>query len=160
VTGGAAAALLGLLFVSVSINAAAALAPGRETSSRLAEQAFQNYLAVILVSLLALYPQVTMPSFGLSVLCVTAVSSVWVLIRLYLTMARPHEARLMALRRHFGSLVGFGAMIFAAAKMALNQGVDLNLFATGVLVLLGSATVVSWELLVRMARGGGPPAQR
>jgi len=44
---GASAALLGLLFVVVSINAPAALGPEEAVSRRLAEQAFQNYLTVL-----------------------------------------------------------------------------------------------------------------
>ena len=44
----ASAALLGLLYVAVSINAAAALGPDQPVSQRLAEQAFQNYLAVLI----------------------------------------------------------------------------------------------------------------
>ncbi len=45
------AALLGLLFVVVSINAPAALGAHAILSRRLTEQAFQNYLAVMMVSL-------------------------------------------------------------------------------------------------------------
>jgi hypothetical protein len=56
VIGGSAATLLGLLFVAVSMNAAAILGKAHENSKRLAEQAFQNYLAVMLVSLLAIFP--------------------------------------------------------------------------------------------------------
>jgi hypothetical protein len=59
VTAGAAATLLGLLFVAVSINATVILGEAREDSKRLVEQAFQNYLAVLLVSLLAIVPALT-----------------------------------------------------------------------------------------------------
>ena len=37
VIGGASAALLGLLFIAVSVNAVAAMGPGQEHSRRLAE---------------------------------------------------------------------------------------------------------------------------
>jgi hypothetical protein len=50
----ASAALLRLLFVSISINAPATLGEGQDHSRRLAEQAFQNYLAVLMVAQLAL----------------------------------------------------------------------------------------------------------
>jgi hypothetical protein len=154
VIGGAAAALLGLLFVVVSMNAAATLGAGRTSSKRLAEQAFQNYLAVLMVSLLALYPQISPATFGSVTLCVTGLWAAWVLVRLYQTLASPadHEPRLLALRRHFSTVVGFGILIFTATRMAMKLANDLNLFASGTIVLLFSATVVSWELLGRIAR--------
>src|SRR3984957_16462712 len=160
VIGGAAAALLGLLFVVVSLNAAATLGAGHESSKRLAEQAFQNYLAVIMVSLLALFPQIRLTTFGFVTLCVTGVWAVWVLVRLYQTLARPveHEPRLFALRRQVSSLVGFGILIVTGLRMALNLADDRNLFARGTIVLLFSATIVSWELLGRIARADPAPS--
>jgi len=154
VTGGAGAALLGLLFVVVSMNAAATLGVGRGSSKRLAEQAFQNYLAVLMVSLLALYPQMSPTTFGSITLCVIAIWAVWVLVRLYQTFASPEdqEPRMLALRRHFSTVVGFGILIVTALRMAMKLANDLNLFAAGTIVLLFSATVVSWELLGRIAR--------
>jgi hypothetical protein len=48
--GTASAALLGLLFVAVSVNAESAL--GKDAvSRRLTEQAFQNYLTVMMILL-------------------------------------------------------------------------------------------------------------
>ena len=58
VIGAASATLTGLLFVALSMNAAVALSRGPEGSRRLAEQAFENYLAVLMVSLLALFPDI------------------------------------------------------------------------------------------------------
>ena len=154
VTGGASATLLGLLFVSVSMNLAATLGPAHEGSKRLAEQAFQNYLAVLLISLLVFFPQIKLSTFGLVTLCVTAVWTFWVLARFYLAIAKPidHEPRFHALRRHFSSVVGFGILSITALRMALNQGDDRSWFASAIIVLLFSATMVSWELLVRIAR--------
>ncbi|HEY5009278.1 MAG TPA: hypothetical protein VII42_14845 [Caulobacteraceae bacterium] len=156
VIGGAAAALLGLLFVVVSLNAAAILSGGHESSKRLAEQAFQNYLAVMMVSLLALFPGMSAPTFGAVTLCVTGVWAAWVLVRLFQTLSGPqdHEPRLFALRRHFSTVVGFAILIVTAVRMALHLADDRNLFASGTIVLLFSATIVSWELLGRIARSG------
>jgi hypothetical protein len=154
VIGAAAATLLGLLFVAVSMNAATALGEGHEGSKRLAEQAFQNYLAVLLVALLALFPRMGTSTFGFVTLSLTAGWGVWVLVRFYLALARPtdHESRLFALRRHLSSVIGFGILIVTAFRMAMGYGDDHNLFASGALILLFSATLVSWELLIRIAR--------
>src|SRR5271156_181174 len=120
VIGAAAATLTGLLFVAMSMNAAAALSTGPHGSRRLAEQAFQNYLAVLMVSLLALFPDMKLTTFSYVTLSVTALWVVGVLVRLYLTLVRPSNqgSRLFELRRHLSSLIGFGMLIAAAFRMA------------------------------------------
>jgi hypothetical protein len=55
-TGGASATLLGLLFVAISVNVSATLGPQEPLTRRLAEQAFHNYLIVMLLSFLGLFP--------------------------------------------------------------------------------------------------------
>src|SRR6202020_782610 len=103
--------------------------------------------------LLALYPQMSPTSFGSATLSVIAIWAIWVLVRFYQTLTGPKEdeSRFLALRRHFSTLIGFGILIYAGVLMAMKIEVDLNLFATGAVVLLFSATVVSWELLGRIA---------
>jgi hypothetical protein len=160
VVAGASATLLGLLFVAVSVNVAAILGDAQGNSRRLAEQAFQNYVAVLLVSLLAMFPSMTLSELGVVTLCVTAAWAVWVLVRAYLTLTRPYPrgSRLHSLRRQTSSVIGFGMLIFAAVRMALNIGDSRNLFAVATIILLLSATAVSWELLIRIgeAKEGGP----
>jgi hypothetical protein len=149
----AAATLLGLLFVVVSINVTAALGPGQAVSRRLTEQAFQNYLAVLMVALLALFPGISTTTFGMVTLLVTAGWSAWVVVRLYQTLALQirHRSWIQSLRRHVSSLIGFGILLASALRMALNWGDAYNSFAAATLVLLFSATAVSWELLRQMA---------
>jgi hypothetical protein len=154
VIGGASAALLGLLFVAISMNAVATLGPGQENSRRLAEQAFQNYLAVLMVSLLSLFPEISISTFGMVTLFVTAVWIVWVFVRLYQVIASPAGlvSRLLTLRRHLSSLIGFGLLTFAALRMAVSGRDERDWFAAAAIVLLFSATTVSWELLIGIAK--------
>lgn len=151
--GTAAAALLGLLFVVVSINVKVALGPEHAVARRLTEQAFQNYLAVMLVAFLALFPGISTTTFGMVTLAATAGWSAWVVIRFCQTFALHVKQRswLTSLRRHISSLLGFGILVVAALRMALSWGDSHNLFAASTLVLLFSATAVSWELLRRIA---------
>jgi len=153
VIGAAAATLMGLLFVAMSMNAAVALAKGPEGSRRLAEQAFENYLAVLMVALLSLYPDMSSPVFGKVTLMVIAVWSAWVVVRLYQAAAEPsvHETRWVALRRHLSTLIGFGLLIFAAARMALGHDDARDTLAAANIVLLFSATEKAWGLLNRIA---------
>jgi hypothetical protein len=91
VAGGAAATLMGLLFVAVSMNAAVILNETHAHQRRLAEQAFQNYVVVLLVSLIALFPSLSPSEFGFAALLVTALSGFWVLVRLYLNLTKPND---------------------------------------------------------------------
>ena len=150
----ASAALLGLLFVAVSVNAAAALGPDQPVSQRLAEQAFQNYLAVLMVALLALFADIGTTVFSWVTLAATAGWSFWVVVRFVQTLMDHGERRswIVGVRRHLSSLLGFGMMLFAALRMALNWGDEYNWLAAATLVLMFSATTVSWQLLTRIAR--------
>jgi hypothetical protein len=155
VTGGSAATLLGLLFVAVSINASTALATMHQNSRRLAEQAFQNYIVVMLVSLLALFPSLERSELGFATLGLTALRGVLALIRLYWAGKEPYkvESRLKSLRRQLPSLIGFALLIYAAQAMAREVGNTLTTFAIATVILLFAATTLAWELLLRIAAG-------
>ena len=153
VIGAAAATLTGLLFVAMSMNAAAALSKGPEGSRRLAEQAFENYLAVLMVSLLALFPDMTLLTFGRITLLVTAAWTVWVLVRFYQAASEPsaHESRATAIRRHLSTMIGFGMLVYAAGRMAWDGQDTRDTLAAANIVLLFSATEKAWGLLNRIA---------
>jgi hypothetical protein len=157
VIGAAAATLTGLLFVAMSMNAKAALDKGPGGSRRLAEQAFENYLAVLMVSLLALFPDMPLLIFGRVTLLVTASWTAWVVIRLYQAAAEPslHESRWTALRRHLSTLIGFGMLVYCAARMAIDGHEVRDTLAAANIVLLFSATEKAWGLLNRIATAEG-----
>jgi hypothetical protein len=153
VIGSASAALLGLLFVSISINAPATLGKGQDHSRRLAEQAFQNYLAVLMVSLLALIPDMSLTTFSKVTLLITGIWVVWVFIRLYQGMMGEGSIRfrIRSLRRHVTSLIGYAMLVITALRMALTGEDERDWFAVAVIILLFSATRVCWQFLVRIA---------
>ena len=153
VIAGASATLMGLLFVAVSLNSAAILKAEHAHSRRLAEQAFQNYVAVLTVSLFALFPSMSLSQFSAVSLAFMGLSGGWVLVRLYQAVTNPLDTtpRVRALRRQVFSLAGFGMLIYATARMAGNRGDSRNLLASGVIVLLLAATRSSWVLLLSMA---------
>ena len=153
VIGAAAATLTGLLFVAISMNVGATMRKGPLGSRRLAEQAFQNYLAVLMVTLLALFPDMPLVIFGRTALLATATWAIWVLVRLYQAAAEPsvHETRLLALRRHLSTMLGFGLLIYAAARMAWDGADTLDTLAGACMVLLFSATEKAWGVLNRIA---------
>ena len=151
--GGASATLLGLLFVAVSVNASATLGSHDRLTRDVAEQAFQNYLAVMLVALLALFPRLETWIFGLICLLAASARAVWLAPRLARTFA-PIHARgpmLAALRRHLATVIGFALLIVATARMTLVRGENFNMLAASTMVLMFSATAASWDLLRRIA---------
>ena len=109
---------------------------------------------MILVSLLTLFPDIKTSTFGWVALTLSGLSGVWVVVRLYLSIARPsgEQSRLNPLRRQFSSVVGFAMLLYAGARMAVGEPDSYNLFAAATMVLVSSATIVSWELLLRMAK--------
>ena len=150
----AAATLLGLLFVAISINAES-LSAGHQDSRRLAEQGFQNYFAVLLVTLIALLPGMSLPTLGLVAISVTIVGGIWVLIRFWQSLrdARQLKGRVSSVRRHAVSVLGFGMLIYSAFRMRSGDpgGDAPYIFASALIVLVASATVSSWELLLRIS---------
>ncbi len=151
--GGAAATLLGLLFVSVSLNAEAILGAAHQHTKRLAEQAFQNYLCVLLISLLVCFPGMRPVSLGYSVLWATGIWAFWVVSRMFLVLTGPEagEPRIRLLRRYITTFLGFGALITGGVMLLLGHGDYTDCIGIGGILLLISATVVSWELLIRIA---------
>jgi len=151
--GGAAATLLGLLFVAVSMNAEIILGSAHLQSRRLAEQAFQNYLAVLVVGLLVCLPGNGRQSLGYTLLSVSAIWAGWALFRLISTL-RAHiigDTRRNVLRRYLATILGFGMIAYAALDLVASKGDQPTYIAVGSMLLLISATVASWELLTKVA---------
>jgi len=151
--GAAAATLLGLLFVSVSINADTILGASHKHSMHLAEQAFHNYVAAMILSLVAFYPGISNRSLGYVILCLSALYSVRLVIRLYKSVRTPLtvESRIGALRRYGATLGGFITLAIGGGEMAMDNQIQ-PVVALGALSLLITATVISWELLVKVAQ--------
>ncbi len=151
--GAAAATLMGLLFVAVSVNAAAALGSGDRLTQGMTEQAFQNYLTVMIVALLALFPNWEAQTFGVICLLAVAARAAWVGVRVFQAFKHPapRQSLVFALRRYLASAIGFVLLLVAAVRMAIGRGEEFNMLAASTLVLIFSATTVSWELLRRIA---------
>lgn len=154
VVAGAAATLMGLLFVAVSVTARDDFTRPFSTTRALAEQAFQNYLSVLMIACIALFPDENITAIGGVTLSVVATKIVWALWRM--VQAVRHGTGDMplftTLRRHLVSLIGLGLLIYAAVPMSLGHRDMFHTLAAGVLVLLGSSATVSWQLLHHLLR--------
>jgi hypothetical protein len=154
IVGAGTASLLGLLFVAVSINAASVLGADRPVSRGLAEQAFRSYVTTIFVSLVALFPGISLMVFARVALAGSASSAVLAVLglRLLLGGASRRETRWRSLvSRLFSATLGYGLLIEAELRMAFFGRDERNTLAAGALVLLFSATLSAWDLLKRIA---------
>jgi hypothetical protein len=153
VTGGSAATLLGLLFVAMSVSAPASRGEMHQNTRHLADQAFQNYLVVMLVSLFAIFPSLTLRELGLVTLGLTALRAISALTRLYWAAIRPYEtgSPLRSLRRQALSLAGFALLIYSGLGIVLDRGDMRPTLAVANIILLVAATTGAWELLLRIA---------
>jgi hypothetical protein len=103
-------------------------------------------------------PDISIRSFGIATFCMTVVSGALTVWRFWvLLVSIKLEGRVAFARRYGSSLLGFGMLIVSAVRMSLGLSDDRSLFAISLLVLLGSATMVSWGLLLRIAQREGAP---
>ncbi len=162
VTAAASATLFGLLFVAVSIGASGALNDPRSMIRILAEQSFQNYLLVLVLSCVALFPQTSTQAIGVTILLVTMSRALWAGVRLgsIIVHSHGHHMTLSVLRRQAAALIGIACLLVASARLAWTPAQDLHLLATGVLILLTSSAVASWELLLQLVQSRSSAADR
>lgn len=155
VTATASATLLGLLFVAVSIGASGALDDAKSAIRSLAEQSFQNYLLILTLSCVALFPGMQPATLGLTIMFVTASRALWAIIRLGSIVWHRRDRRLTwrALRRQAVSLIGIACLLVASARLAWSGSRDFDLLAAGTLILLASSAVASWALLFELVQG-------
>lgn len=149
------ATLLGLLFVAVSVNAEVILSGEHDDLKYLAQQAYQTYMAVVLLGLLFLFPNwgwyQASELFG--VLGASGLAwSTYRVVRIF-PAARKRFGRTRTLRRMAFPVAAFGMMV-ASGWWMQNQVVVTPLMLVGiaVVVLLSSATATSWDLLVQVGQ--------
>jgi len=151
---GGAAALLGLLFVAVSLNLDDIADPAHPDLRVLADQSFTNFLFALLVSLLMLVPSPYLnPASAEGVLAgVGAVGLIRIARRTAATLRQGVHAwgPVYTLRR-LGAPAGASACLLVAAALLIraDEGAFYWLLAAALVFLL-SAADSSWDLLVRV----------
>ena len=149
--GGGAAALLGLLFVSVSINVRRVIE--HEDTKQLARQTFLSFVAALLYALYALLPQ-PVPQLGLPVTVTGAIFAMLVAPRFLGSFVREtgHIPRhLQLLRFGIGLGLQLGAVAAGVELLRGNAGALSWLIAIEFALLAGAARN-SWDLLLELGR--------
>ena len=150
-TAGAAAALLGLLFVGVSINIGRLDLPQRLDIRGRANQAFINLTFVLVLSLTALIPEQGARSIAVTCGILTALGLFGPGRRLYVLGSEWQGTgrRLRAVRHLIWTLLAIVLLGVATYQFWVSgsEGTLYNLIAVIFLLLLGAADV-SWDLLI------------
>jgi len=152
---GASAALLGLLFVGVSINLAAIAVAERVDLRARAGQAFANLIFVLVIALLMLIPEPDPGSIALGLAVVAGLGSVRVARNLYpVFRGRTRFGNwLQPVRRIGWTVIADLVLIFTAWRIWSSGDVAViqNLVTVAFVLLVGAADV-SWQMLVEVSR--------
>jgi hypothetical protein len=154
VSGTAAATLVGLLFVGLSLNVDEVMAPDRPDLRALAEQAFSSFTYVLLISLFFLVPAVDSLTIGLELATLGVLGLLRVLIRLARGLGHGSQPRWgfawMARRLGWPALAYVG-LLFVALGLAQLQPDAMSILVAVLFVLLTSAADSAWDLLVKVS---------
>lgn len=147
---GASAALVGLLFVAVSINLSKIIAapalPGR------AFEALALLVMVLLVASFGLVPGQSTTALGLEIL-ITSIVTWWVTVWIQWRAPRDPGAPIVwMLSRVITTQVATLPMIVAGASMLATTGGGLYWALAGVLAAFVAALIDAWVLLVEIQR--------
>jgi branched-subunit amino acid transport protein AzlD len=153
-TGSIGATLLGLLFVSMSLNAETILSASHRHLRELAGQTYQSFILVVLVSLFFLFPGLNRAwnyaLFGI----LGAYGICWVAYRLFivLKMRNPEHQWVRAVRRMLPAAIACLLLIYAGFWASRSDaGSVLAALGSASILLLLSAAAASWDLLVKVA---------
>jgi hypothetical protein len=152
--GAAAAALIGLLFVGVSINLDEFTADDGTGIRLLAEQAFSNFVWVLLIALFVLIPNQDATSLAIQLAIVGGLGTVRILQRIAAFRRRADRSlgSFYAIRRLGLPGAASIGLIVVAARFSSNSISSFYWLVGVVLIYLTSAADSAWDLLVEVGR--------
>jgi hypothetical protein len=152
---GASAALLGLLFVGVSINLAAIAGEERVDVRARAGQAFVNLVFALVIALLMLIPDPDPVSIAFGLAVVAALGLLSIIRNLYPVLRGRARVRDWAqIARRFGwTAIADLILIFTAWRVwSTADAPAIQNLVTVLFVLLIGAADAAWEMLVEVSR--------
>jgi hypothetical protein len=150
--GTAAATLIGLLFVSLSLNADAIAHPANFDLRALAEQTFSTFLLILSFAVLFLIPNQVPLGLGLPLLAVGSYG-LYRTIQQFLKI-RPSQPRTWGrgslARRFITPLICFAVLIVIAVTVLLGKTDGLYWLIPVMILLIIAASINAWDLLLRL----------
>jgi hypothetical protein len=154
--GAAAATLVGLLFVSLSLNVDAITRPENDDLRMLAAQTFTSFICVIAFSVLFLIPDQGPAGLGLPLLGIGGYGLYKTASQFSQTRRKRPRAwgRGSVARRFVIPIVCFVTLVIIAGSVLLGQTDGLYWLVPVMILLIVTASSNAWELLMRL---GKPP---
>jgi hypothetical protein len=152
-TGTAAATLLGLLFVALSLHLDIVVREDAPHLRLLAREAFYSFVFVLLLSLLLLVPDNHARPMGVELAAMGAIRLVLLLVAMRGAGASiGHGFTRRHVRRRLLPAVAAAALLIVAGVTILRHDVDdgLATIVTTCLLLLVTATAIAWDLIMRV----------
>jgi hypothetical protein len=150
--GTAAATLVGLLFVSLSLNADAIILPANSDLRALAEQTFSTFLYILSFAIFFLIPHQEPLGLGLPLLAVGGIGLYRTVRNFFRT--RPSQTRVwgrgnLALR-FITPLICFFALIIISISVLIGRTGGLYWLIPVMISLVVAASINAWDLLLRL----------
>lgn len=152
--GTAAATLIGLLFVAVSLHIDVVTHTTAQGARTLANQSFSNFIYILAFSLVFLIPQTAPAGLGLPLLIMGALGCVGIMRRWWVTRrmvdagdllgATPHPVRNALL------LAAYVTLLVVAVRALNGDASDLYWLVWVIIWLLADAALSAWNLLLRL----------
>lgn len=150
----AAATLVGLLFVSLSMNVEIITNDGNADLRELALQTFVNFLNLVVVSVLFLIPLQDPLGLGLPLLGISA-GGLIINLKLFIKTRRSqkHVWKTGDITRRFSTpLLSYLVMVFVSVSLIQGQTGVLYWLVPVMIILIIGASVNSWDLLLRLTK--------
>jgi hypothetical protein len=150
--GTAAATLVGLLFVSLSLNADAVAHPANADLRALAEQTFSTFLYILSFAILFLIPHQSPIGLGMPLLFVGGFG-LYSTVRHFLR-TRPSQPRVWGTgsiaRRFITPLICFIVLILIAISVLFGNTGGLYWLIPVMIIFILAASTNAWDLLLRL----------
>lgn len=159
--GTAAATLMGLLFVSLSLHVEALRESSRNHLSVMARSAFASFLMVLFVSLLMLTPALQRRPLSVSLILIGVIRIAISVPALRRTFIKDRDGtaygRAYVIAHTVLPIGAFIALLAAGVLLAGRHADDgLEFLMLGCTLLLADAARCAWDLLVKVGRLGHP----
>ena len=159
-SGTAAATLMGLLFVSLSLHVETLRRDPRNELERIARSAFTSFLIVLFIALLLLSPDVQRRPLATALIAIGLIRLVMVVSELRRSFARGGRAdsfsRGHRIARTVIPIAAFVMLLLAGGTLAARNVADgLAEIMVASVLLIGDASRCAWDLLVGVGRRPG-----
>lgn len=157
VLGGAAATLVGLLFIAISLNAELITSRAQAPLRAVASNTFVSFLLVLLYALFLLFPNDNVGSVKGAVLGISLMGVLHVLRQTYIAWRSTghHISVLTIIRRLLLPSLAYIYIIYQSQQLLDSDASALYPLAVVLIVLLGTATTFAWDWLVGVGQNKG-----